>query len=187
MGLLTQEDPIGIAGGLNLYGFAGGDPINFSDPFGLKVRFVGDNAEQLEEEWNALRDRAREAMGSGDKSVRRAGRLLSTTLEALEADEETIWIGSNSSARPGLTTATFRDGELSTLAIGINKQMFGGYSANGRQEVLAHESGHAFHFLNYPRNENANKALAIKLNNAFRTVIGCTPQLTAHRPQTICR
>jgi hypothetical protein len=35
MGLLTQEDPIGIAGGLNLYGFAGGDPINFSDPFGL--------------------------------------------------------------------------------------------------------------------------------------------------------
>jgi hypothetical protein len=24
-----------LAGGLNLYGFAGGDPINFSDPFGL--------------------------------------------------------------------------------------------------------------------------------------------------------
>jgi hypothetical protein len=35
MGLLTQEDPIGIAGGLNLYGYANGDPINFSDPFGL--------------------------------------------------------------------------------------------------------------------------------------------------------
>jgi uncharacterized protein RhaS with RHS repeats len=37
MGLLTQEDPIGIAGGLNLYGYANGDPINFSDPFGLCV------------------------------------------------------------------------------------------------------------------------------------------------------
>ena len=33
--MFTQEDPIGLAGGLNLYGFAGGDPINFSDPFGL--------------------------------------------------------------------------------------------------------------------------------------------------------
>ena len=31
----TQEDPIGLAGGMNLYGFAGGDPVNFSDPFGL--------------------------------------------------------------------------------------------------------------------------------------------------------
>lgn len=26
---------MGLAGGLNLYGFAGGDPVNFSDPFGL--------------------------------------------------------------------------------------------------------------------------------------------------------
>jgi uncharacterized protein RhaS with RHS repeats len=32
---LTQEDPIGLAGGLNLYGFANGDPVNFSDPFGF--------------------------------------------------------------------------------------------------------------------------------------------------------
>jgi RHS repeat-associated protein len=34
-GRFTQEDPIGIAGGLNLYGLAGGDPITFADPFGL--------------------------------------------------------------------------------------------------------------------------------------------------------
>jgi RHS repeat-associated protein len=34
-GRFTQEDPIGFAGGLNLYGFAGGDPVNYSDPFGL--------------------------------------------------------------------------------------------------------------------------------------------------------
>jgi hypothetical protein len=26
---------VGLAGGLNLYGFAAGDPVNFSDPFGL--------------------------------------------------------------------------------------------------------------------------------------------------------
>jgi RHS repeat-associated protein len=34
-GRFTQQDPIGLAGGMNLYGFAGGDPVNFSDPFGL--------------------------------------------------------------------------------------------------------------------------------------------------------
>ena len=34
-GRFTQEDPIGLAGGLNVYGFAAGDPINFGDPFGL--------------------------------------------------------------------------------------------------------------------------------------------------------
>jgi RHS repeat-associated protein len=44
-GQFTQQDPIGIAGGLNLYGYANGDPINFSDPFGLKVCFgTGRNA-----------------------------------------------------------------------------------------------------------------------------------------------
>ncbi|HTD62983.1 MAG TPA: RHS repeat-associated core domain-containing protein [Gemmatimonadaceae bacterium] len=34
-GRFTQEDPAGLAGGLNAYGFGSGDPINFSDPFGL--------------------------------------------------------------------------------------------------------------------------------------------------------
>ena len=41
-GRFTQEDPIGLAGGLNLYGFASGDPVNFSDPFGLDtLRYNG--------------------------------------------------------------------------------------------------------------------------------------------------
>jgi RHS repeat-associated protein len=40
-GRFTQEDPIGLAGGLNLYGFANGDPVNFSDPFGLCPEEMG--------------------------------------------------------------------------------------------------------------------------------------------------
>jgi len=34
-GQFTQQDPIGLGGGLNVYGFAAGDPVNFGDPFGL--------------------------------------------------------------------------------------------------------------------------------------------------------
>ena len=41
-GRFTQEDPIGLAGGLNLYGFAAGDPVNFSDPFGLCKKWLSD-------------------------------------------------------------------------------------------------------------------------------------------------
>jgi RHS repeat-associated protein len=36
-GQFTQQDPIGLAGGINLYGFAEGDPVNFADPFGFSV------------------------------------------------------------------------------------------------------------------------------------------------------
>jgi RHS repeat-associated protein len=39
-GRFTQEDPIGLAGGINLYGFAAGDPVNFSDPFGLCPEYL---------------------------------------------------------------------------------------------------------------------------------------------------
>jgi RHS repeat-associated protein len=34
-GRFTQEDPIGLAGGVNAYAFAGGDPVSYDDPFGL--------------------------------------------------------------------------------------------------------------------------------------------------------
>jgi RHS repeat-associated protein len=42
-GRFTQEDPMGLAGGLNLYGFTRGDPVNFADPLGLAVCLRGTN------------------------------------------------------------------------------------------------------------------------------------------------
>jgi RHS repeat-associated protein len=43
-GRFTQPDPIGLVGGINLYGFTNGDPVNFSDPFGLNGRKKNPNA-----------------------------------------------------------------------------------------------------------------------------------------------
>lgn len=39
-GRFTQEDPIGIAGGLNVYGFGNGNPAMYSDPYGLSAQDV---------------------------------------------------------------------------------------------------------------------------------------------------
>jgi hypothetical protein len=81
LGLSTQEDPIGLAGGLNLYGYAGGDPINSSDPYGLfDLKIVG---EKLAEEIAA--ERARNPAADSVFSALEASEELFVMFDADEA------------------------------------------------------------------------------------------------------
>ncbi len=80
-GRFTQEDPIGMAGGLNLYGFANGDPVTFSDPFGLcppEDENYSDCAPGTSE-WYANRI----ASGQGSRLVNEVGGALATCAESV--------------------------------------------------------------------------------------------------------
>jgi len=49
LGRWLTEDPAGIAGGINLYAYAGNDPVNMRDPSGLK--FCGETPAWIPCEW----------------------------------------------------------------------------------------------------------------------------------------
>jgi RHS repeat-associated protein len=90
-GSFTQQDPIGLAGGLNTYGFANGDPVSYSDPYGLKVVFAGDTT-AARQVWNELRSRAEEAKQSRNWFIRRHGTALVGMMDRAERSDRTYVI-----------------------------------------------------------------------------------------------
>jgi RHS repeat-associated protein len=101
-GKFTQQDPIGLAGGLNLYGFANGDPINFSDPFGLCPP-EDDNFDDCEpgsSGWYAHRI----ATGEGSRLLNQFGGVLASCSESDRCMTALVGAWGAGGRSPGLTT-----------------------------------------------------------------------------------
>jgi RHS repeat-associated protein len=47
LGRFLQTDPIGTAGGVNLYAYVGNDPVNLKDPSGLQTDYACDGSEDI--------------------------------------------------------------------------------------------------------------------------------------------
>lgn len=69
-GRFLTQDPIGLAGGLNLYAYAGNNPVMFSDPFGLCPESKRDRAGNCP---GGLTVREWDAVEEGIAEVRHAG------------------------------------------------------------------------------------------------------------------
>ncbi len=185
-GQFTQPDPIGLAGGLNLYGYANGDPINGSDPFGLKVIFNGAEAQAF---WNQLVSEARAAERSKDRSERSAGRALSRMLQGMWDDPDRVYSvnvvdmskeefdgtgGADERTHPDL-----RMGSATLSIIQLDPRALA-----GPLTALSHELGGA----RSRQFGGPHNGPGVSAENLARTIFGCQPPRSSHdqRP-TYCR
>ena len=98
-GGFLQEDPVGLAGGINAYTFGRADPITFSDPFGTRVCYAGGGREVLKGATERATGTRISLDGQGcisaierDASASPALSVLANRLEELAADPETYLV-----------------------------------------------------------------------------------------------
>jgi RHS repeat-associated protein len=139
-GRFTQEDPIGLAGGMNLYGFAAGDPMNGADPFGLYVEFKDDNDGVMRHHWELAKRQLGRAAGRD-----RAARDLLRVMEGMEKDTSTTYTFQNAAIEGDALGRSWPGS--TTMLIDVNKITLGSRGQASVGSVMIHESGH----VNYGR------------------------------------
>ena len=181
-GQFTQTDPIGLAGGLNAYGFAAGDPVSYSDPYGLKVDCGDRRKSEACWQWDALKQSARDAMRSDHESVAAAGRHLMGMINDLEQSDQTsqIRIGHRSGIKNwidgggGTEPRNRVDSEgRPVLRSEIDVSYGSRKSRVPLAAIVAHEAGHAWAMM---KGMSDIATPGIDAENAYRTMRNC-----AHR------
>ena len=170
----TQEDPIGLAGGVNSYGFAEGDPVSYSDPYGLKIECRTQAACNL---WAALSYVVNRGLESRNRDVRKAARRLANLMNEAQRDKTATYIidARDMDAREeqddggGLEDRTAPN----EYSIWVDTHRDTESVPAGPMILLAHELGGAVS----RRNGGRHPLPAARAENAARTLSGCGGRL----------
>jgi hypothetical protein len=133
-GQFTQTDPVGVAGGLNAYGFAAGDAVSYSDPYGLCPEdLVKENGkcpgDWSHEEYDHIDRQARlylsEETGSVIRGMLRGGFVRSVNATHYGEPAEADYLGG---------------------AIKLQANFFSSQTENEGAWMLGHELGHVIQY-----------------------------------------
>jgi RHS repeat-associated protein len=178
-GRFTQEDPIGLAGGINLYGYANGNPVGYSDPYGLSADTLKAFGDAAEDALGGIAITLAFALQSSNAEIRGAAEWLVARLDEMNADGVMNAYLEVRPRRGGESGAGPCRGALSGAVCGSVNTRWQNHRNVGVQAL--HEIGHLYAYAvkghreppaNWIATDPSND-WALAFENAMRTIQGC--------------